>query len=79
MRDGAVDDRVVVGERDGTVAGAPDGERDVTQSGTQRGVVIGPGVPPDTGVGRVGAHGRLVVGQVGTGGDDDRRRVFDRP
>ena len=78
VRHGAIDDRVVVGEGDRPLVGTPDRARHLAQCDAQRRVVVGPGVPADTGVGRAGIDGGFVVGQIGAGGDDDRRRVLDR-
>ena len=80
VRHGAVDDRVVVGERDGTVVGAPDRLRDVDAARHAAGRSDRPRRTARHGPGacrrrRLGS----CVGQIGTGGDDDRRQRVRPP
>ena len=79
MGNGAVDDRVVVGEGDRPMVGATDSAAHLTQRGAERCVVIDPGVPadPSVGAGTVVRCRRVVIGEIRLGGDDDRAGPCD--
>ena len=77
---GPVDDRVVVGESDGAVVGSTDPFGHVSQRRSEWGVVVDPRVPADPSLRSCRSIGmrRVVVGQVGLGGNDDRAGTLHR-